>query len=129
MEEVKKLVELKKSADFNKCVDVARHYFESLFNHQIQNLLHIFPADHKDKAGILFWSGPKRAPSPVAYDPNDPLHVHFVTACANLIAYNLGIPQVRNSDSIAQEAAKVSVPDFKPKQIKVELPGEENKIQ
>ena len=91
MEEIKKIVDLKKSADFSKCVDVAREYFESLFNHQIQNLLHIFPHDHKDKDGHPFWSGPKRAPTPVAFDPSDPLSVHFVTAAANLIAYNLGI--------------------------------------
>ena len=35
MEEIKKLTDLKKSADFGKCIDVARLYFESLFNHQI----------------------------------------------------------------------------------------------
>jgi thiamine pyrophosphokinase len=33
MEEIKKIVDLKKSADFQKCVDVARNHFESLFNH------------------------------------------------------------------------------------------------
>lgn len=96
MEEIKRLVDLKKSADFSKCVEVARLQFENLFNHQIANLLHIFPADHKDKDGQPFWSGPKRAPTPIPYDPNDPLHVHFIVAAANLIAYNLGIPQNRN---------------------------------
>jgi ubiquitin-activating enzyme E1 len=35
MEEIKKLVDLKKSADFSKCVDIARNHFEQLFNHQI----------------------------------------------------------------------------------------------
>ena len=43
MEEVKKLVNLKKSADFSKCVEVAREYFESYFNHQIANLLTYSP--------------------------------------------------------------------------------------
>jgi hypothetical protein len=33
MEEIKKLVDLKKSADFSKCVEVARLKFEELFNH------------------------------------------------------------------------------------------------
>jgi ubiquitin-activating enzyme E1 len=33
MEEVKKIVDLKKSADFKKCVEVARLHLESLFNH------------------------------------------------------------------------------------------------
>lgn len=127
MEEIKKIVDLKKSADFTKCLEVARNHFESLFNHQIANLLHIFPEDHKDKDGQPFWSGPKRAPSPIRYDPNDPLHVHFVTSCANLIAFTLGIPANRDKSYIAQAAAQVHVPEFQPKQIKVELPGEENK--
>jgi len=129
MEEIKKLVDLKKSADFSKCVQVAREYFESLFNHQIQNLLHIFPKDHKDKDGQLFWSGPKRAPNAVNFDPSDPLHVHFVTACANLIAYNLGIAQSRDLHKIAQQAHETHVAAFKPKQMKVELPGEANNQQ
>lgn len=101
MEEVKKLVDLKKSADFNKCIEVARLHFEKLFNHEIANLLSIFPHDAKDKEGQPFWSGPKRAPDPISYDPTDPLHAMFVVACANLIAFNLGIPQNRNSEAIA----------------------------
>ncbi|MEY3399821.1 MAG: hypothetical protein RLZZ486_289, partial [Actinomycetota bacterium] len=68
----------------------------------------------------------KRAPAPVFFNPEDPLHAHFVTATANLIAYNLGIPQNRDSVAVANQAAKVDVPEFKPKHIKVELPGEQN---
>ena len=33
MEEIKKLVDLKKSADFSKCIEVARQHFDALFNH------------------------------------------------------------------------------------------------
>ena len=33
MEEIKKLVDLKKSADFNKCVEIARRYFDEYFDH------------------------------------------------------------------------------------------------
>lgn len=105
MEEIKKLVDLKKSANFDKCIEVARTYFDSLFDHQIQNLLSIFPEDAKDKDGQPFWSGPKRAPHPEHYDPTDALHVHFVTSAANLIAFSLGIPANRDTDYIAQSAA------------------------
>lgn len=112
MEEVKKLVDLKKSADFAKCIEVARLHFESLFNHQIANLLSIFPVDAKDKEGQPFWSGPKRAPSPIPYDPSDPLHVTFIVSCANLIAFNLGIPQHRNETEIALRAAQRRGPSF-----------------
>lgn len=124
MEEIKKLIDLKKSAEFSTCVKVAREYFESLFNHQILNLLHIFPKDHKDAQGNPFWSGPKRAPDAQWFNPEDHLHVHFVTSCANLIAFNLGITQTRELAKIAQVAASTSVEPFKPKAIKVELPGQ-----
>ena len=92
MEEIKKLIDLKKTADFNRCIDLAREHFEINFNHSIRNLLNMFPHDAKDKDGQAFWSGPKRAPSPLTYDPKNPNHAMFISACANLIAFNLGIP-------------------------------------
>lgn len=101
MEDIKRIVDLKKSADFQKCVEVAREHFEKLFNHDIANLLHIFPVNHLDKDGQPFWSGPKRAPTPIPFDPSDPLHAGFVTAAANLLAFSLGIPQQRDQNQIA----------------------------
>ncbi|CDW78639.1 ubiquitin-activating enzyme e1 family protein [Stylonychia lemnae] len=126
-EEIKKIIDLKKSANFQQCIELARNHFESLFHHEIANLLHMFPEDYKDKEGQPFWSGPKRAPSPIPFNPDDELHVHFVTACANLIAHTLGIPQNRDSSLIAREANLAKVPEFQPRSIKVELPGEESK--
>jgi ubiquitin-activating enzyme E1 len=90
-------------------------------------LLNIFPEDHVNKEGVPFWSGPKRAPSPIAFNPNDELHIHFVTACSNLIAFSLGIPQVRDPIAVTQIAAMVKTEAYVPRTIKVELPGEENK--
>lgn len=126
MEEIKKLIDLKKSADFGKCVEVARLHFERLFNHEIQNLITIFPHDAKDKDGQPFWSGPKRAPTPIAYDPNDPLHAHFILSCANLVAFTLGITQDRDVHKVAGQAVNVVVPPFKSRAIKIELPGQQN---
>lgn len=126
MEEVKKIIELKRSANFQKCIEIARLKFEALFNHEIANLIHMFAPDSLDKDGQPFWSGPKRCPHPTPFNPEDPLHALFVTAAANLVAFNLGLPQNRDSQYIAREAALVDVPPFVPKQIKVELPGQNN---
>jgi ubiquitin-activating enzyme E1 len=104
IEEIKKLIDLKKEANFDKCLEIARKYFDEYFDHSIQNLLSIFPEDAKDKEGQPFWSGPKRAPHPVHYDAHDPLHSQFVTAAANLIAYTLGITQVRDVEYCARVA-------------------------
>ena len=127
-EGVEKILDMKKSADFAKCIEMARLHFEANFNHQIQNLLNFLPEDHLDRQGRPFWSGPKRAPSPISYDPNDDLHAHFIVSCANLIAFTLGIKQNRDKAAVAKAAVDVVVPGFKLTKIKIELPpGEENK--
>lgn len=104
LEAIKKVIQMKRGADYMKCVEVARLHFEENFNYQIQNLLHMFPADHKDKEGQPFWSGPKRCPGNVEYNPEDELHASFVQSCANLLAYSLGIPANTDRAAVAQMA-------------------------
>lgn len=67
LENVKRMIEMKRSVDYQKCVELARHHFEDNFNHNIQNLTHMFPADHKTTEGTAFWSGPKRFPLQADY--------------------------------------------------------------
>ncbi len=40
---------------------------------------------------VPFWSGPKRAPRAIEFDVEDPLHLDFVMAAANLRAANFGL--------------------------------------
>lgn len=98
------------------CVRWARMVFEKMFSSDIRQLLHTFPRDNVDKNGVPFWSGTKRAPNPVDFDVNTPLHTDFIIAGACLRAdnYNLKV----SSDDIARMgsiAASVMVPDFTPK--------------
>jgi ubiquitin-activating enzyme E1 len=51
----------------------------------------MFAPDSLDSHGQPFWSGPKRCPDPAEFNPNDAIHIGFVSACANLIAFNLGV--------------------------------------
>lgn len=60
---------------FVDCVHWARRKFEQLFNNQIQQLLFNFPVDSVTSTGTLFWSGPKRPPHPLIFDP-DNVHIH-----------------------------------------------------
>lgn len=91
MKEVTNIVNLKVNANYDSCMQVARDYFDSYFDHQIRDLLGMFPPDAKTKEGSPFWSGPKRCPSAASFDVNDDEHFQFVWACANLIAFNLNI--------------------------------------
>lgn len=72
-------------------MQIGREMFEEKFDWKIRNLLGVFPTDHLNNQGVPFWSGPKRAPVPVTFDPNDRLHVSFISSAANLLAYSLGI--------------------------------------
>ena len=91
LEEIMKVLKLKSSADFSDCVQVARDLLDENFDYKIKDLLAEFPLDSKDKHGQPFWSGPKRAPEPITFDPNDTMQINFISACANLIAFNLEI--------------------------------------
>ena len=46
----------------------------------------MYPLDSKTKEGNLFWSLPKRPPTPIDYDKNNALHRTFITSMACLRA-------------------------------------------
>lgn len=110
-----------RNATFEMCTRLAVQEFQANFNDSISQLLHTFPIDHKTTEGTLFWSGPKRPPSPIKFDPSDPLHLEFVVAAANLYAANLGIPANQDRDQIKALAEKVEVKAFKPKEVKIKV--------
>lgn len=58
-----------KSGQFENCVRLARVCFNDYYDYTIKDLLSLFPKDAVDKEGAPFWSGPKRCPSPIPFDP------------------------------------------------------------
>lgn len=87
----------------------ARLYWETQYANQIKQLLYNFPPDQQTTSGAPFWSGPKRCPEPLDFDPNDDLHVDYVVAAANLRASVYGLPHCTDREHIAQVAASVKV--------------------
>ena len=63
----------------------------------------------------MFWSGPKRCPTPLVFNVEDPLHYDFVEAAANLRAENYGIQGTKDKDKIKSILKQVNVPEFQPK--------------
>ncbi|GAM90106.1 hypothetical protein ANO11243_081460 [Dothideomycetidae sp. 11243] len=106
----------KRPKNYEDCVEWARLQFEKQFTNAMQQLLFSFPKDAKTDSGQPFWSGPKRAPDPLTFDPENPTHFTFVLAGANLRAFNYGIPQKQASDKaeIITMLDNIIVPDFKP---------------
>lgn len=119
------MINMKSNNAFESCVTLARDHFNDFFDFQIQDLLSLFPKDHKDKDGQPFWSGPKRCPSPIAFNAEDPRHVNFVLTYANLIATALSIPTNRDVNAVREMAKNAKVKPYVPKKVEVKL--EENK--
>lgn len=98
LQKMKNFVTMKQESTFENCVLLAKNTFNTYFDHSIQDLLSIFPPDHKDKEGSPFWSGPKRCPSHITFDSSKPDHLNFILSYANLIALAMGIPENRDAD-------------------------------
>ena len=60
-----------KPLTFEECIVWARLQFEEKFNNDIRQLLFSLPKDHVTSTGQPFWSGPKRAPDPLTFDPEE----------------------------------------------------------
>ncbi len=115
LESIKNLLLTEKPMSFDDCIIWARWQFESHYNHKIQQLLYNFPKDSTTSSGAPFWSGPKRAPDALKFDYNDPTHMAFIVAGAQLHAFNYGI----NGNDVTEEDYKrvldnMIIPEFSP---------------
>ena len=115
LETIRNYLTTERPRTFTDCIAWARRQFETEFVNKIQQLLHHFPKDSTTSSGTLFWSGPKRAPDPLKFDPNNGTHLGFIKAAASLHAYNFNIkpPHFEHADYV-RELADIIVPDFSP---------------
>ncbi|XP_072238105.1 ubiquitin-like modifier-activating enzyme 1 [Leuresthes tenuis] len=108
------------------CVSWARCKWETLFNNELRQLLHCFPPEEVTSNGLPFWSGSKRCPHPLTFDPDNSTHMDFVVAAANLYGQIYGIEGTRDSNSIREILVGVNVPSFTPKSsVKIHLTDKE----
>lgn len=130
LRDILELLRLKKVNSFDACVKFAREKFQENFHTTIAQLLYTFPPDYKDEHGVPFWTGPKRAPVIIQFNPKDKLHALYVQACAIICASVLKVPmskEQKNEDYILKVASGVHIPKFEPKKIEITL--EENKTE
>lgn len=114
--------------EFIDCVEWARLFFESQYNNQIQQLLHNFPKNHKTKSGALFWSGSKRCPKPIIFNPENRQHMDYILAGSNLMAQIFDILGQTNTEIIKEMLDQITVPTFTPKSgIKISANDKEEK--
>ena len=113
---------------FEDCLRWSRLRFEEYFNNGIKQLLFNFPRDLITSSGAPFWSGAKKAPSPIEFNPDDQLHMNFIIAAANLRAVSFGLRGHNNVDQIKEVLSDVIVPEFAPKR-DVVIPANEQEAK
>lgn len=105
------------------CVALARIRFEKFFNHKARQLLHSFPLDTKLPDDSLFWQSPKRPPTPIVFNPEDPLHMGFITSTARLLCdinYVTFSPQDLSVENVLSLLPYIKVQEFRPSSKKIE---------
>ncbi|XP_012275045.1 ubiquitin-like modifier-activating enzyme 1 [Orussus abietinus] len=115
LESVKAALVDERPRGFADCVGWARRHWQEQYSNQIRQLLFNFPPDQLTSSGQPFWSGPKRCPVPLVFDPEEPLHLDYIVAAANLKARVYGLPGSRDRVEIARIAAATRVPEFTPR--------------
>lgn len=116
-----------KPHSYYDCVAWARLCFEDLFANRIKQLLHNFPLDRVTAAGTLFWSGAKRPPQPLAFSTEDPLHMEFLEATANMRATMFSLPIHWDRDEVLALLSSIQVPAFTLTDVKIPANDEEAK--
>eukprot|EP00048_Salpingoeca_helianthica_P014885 m.224042 g.224042 ORF g.224042 m.224042 type:complete len:1016 (-) comp16384_c0_seq1:92-3139(-) len=115
IEAIRDALVLHRPAYFADCVKWARLRFEDLFHNSIVQLLFNFPPHQMTTEGLPFWSGPKRCPNPIVFDPHNELHMEFVVAAANLRASIFHLKGTTDHATIVQALKEVRIPPFTPK--------------
>mmetsp|Transcript_13065 Transcript_13065/g.17634 ORF Transcript_13065/g.17634 Transcript_13065/m.17634 type:complete len:114 (+) Transcript_13065:3507-3848(+) len=107
------------------CIEYARLRFEKLFNHDIRQLLHVYPLDAVTKDGTPFWTLPKKPPAPIEFDKTSELHCTFINsmACLRATMFFVELPsQEPRSDAFKKEcgeiASQITPPPFTPNEDK-----------
>ncbi len=76
--------------------------------------MHVYPLDHKNKEGKLFWTLPKRPPTAVIFDIDNKLHKEFIESYSYLWANIWGFDKDKKADYKAI-IDKIKIEPFKPK--------------
>ncbi|XP_038180052.1 ubiquitin-like modifier-activating enzyme 7 isoform X5 [Arvicola amphibius] len=93
------------------CVVWALGHWQLCFHDGIVELLRLFPSDKVLEDGTLFWSGSKRYPQPLQFDPNHDMHFLYVLAAANLYAQMHGITGSQDQPSFRKLLKQLPKPE------------------
>ncbi|XP_049268864.1 ubiquitin-like modifier-activating enzyme 1 [Rhipicephalus sanguineus] len=114
LQELMKILVDERPMVFDDCVEFARLRFQEQYNTNIRQVLQVHPEGQLTRKGTPFWSGSRRCPHPIEFDPNNTLHMDYIVAAANLRAAMFGIAQNTDREAITRMLEDVEVPVFEP---------------
>lgn len=98
------------------CIRMARLLYHEFFTETFHQLLHNIPLNKRNEDGTYFWSGAKKPPTPLSFQPDRHDDAEFVFHTAVLLARTYGLPPLPlTRKEVAAKAAAVSIPAFIPR--------------
>ena len=116
--------------DVAKMCEYAIINYTEKFDHNIQQLLISFPPNYKNKDGSDFWVGSKRLPHPIPFNADIDLCLTYVIKFVQILSHSLGIQLTKEQlspENIKKICSTIKIPEFKKKNIKIDLGEEETK--
>ena len=128
---LKQKIDIIVTNDIKKMCELAVDCYTSNFDHNIQQLLCLYPKDYKtlvnDKL-VDFWAGSKRLPHPIKFNPSKDLCLDYVFKYVQILSHAFGIPLTKEEltkENIKKICESINIPDFVKKQsVKIDIDDE-----
>ena len=128
LEFLKKQIDIIVTKDIKKLCQFGIDCFTSNFDHNIQQLLSLYPPNYKTKINdqvVDFWTGSKRLPHPIKFNPEDKLCLEYVIKFVQILVHALGIQLTKedlSKENIKKICVGIKIPDFiKNQNVKIEI--------
>lgn len=107
MQEVLSLLEILNTNSFEKCLEVSYNIFYREFNNKISNLTFNYPLKYiSPETKLPLWSGLKKFPHPIDFNPNQKHHISFLYVYSVILAETLGIKYPEKDEHYILETIK-----------------------
>ena len=117
IEKIKKVFEYSKiviEKNFEKCVEIGLKQYNINFNNRILDLIAQHGKDSLNEEGNKFWTGEKRFPHPIPFNPENKYAILFIKKYAQILARSLQIPFIDEDNEIIKIISKIKIDEYIP---------------
>ena len=115
--DIKKVIEYTKfiiNKNYDDCIEIAFNEYIKTFNNNIIQILADNPPDALNEDGSKFWSGNKRIPIPLPFDPENKLIILYIKKYSEILANSLSIPIINDDEYIKKKCLSFKIDKFIP---------------